>query len=417
MKTLDAVLSRINAKRLWDCHEEIARFGMTAKGGVNRQALSDEEIDARRRLLEWATEIGANAYTDDVGNFFIRLEGRISDAAPVLLGSHIDSQPTGGKYDGIYGVLAGLEVLRAVKEAGVTPNRPIEVVAWMNEEGSRFAPGMMGSAVFCGARQLKDVVSVVDAKGIGVADELERVAKAFPDVTHRRLGFPVHCYFEAHIEQGPVLEVESKVIGVVTGIQGKRTYSVDVKGEEGHAGTTPQSKRRDALTVAAGLVVTMNEAFRDEADITRFTVGRFTVSPNAPSVIPGLVSFSIDLRHPDAQILSTHANTIPYFCRIAKGHCEVKCDPLVNDAPIAFPQEMQCQIAEAADHLGFSSMSLLSAAGHDAKFLATICPSGMIFIPCKDGISHNEAESVIPEHVAAGAAVLCEVAYRQAGVE
>jgi N-carbamoyl-L-amino-acid hydrolase len=314
---------RINGNRLWHRLMSLAELGASSGGGIDRQALSDAEIAARGRVVGWGREIGLEAATDPVANLFLSYQGTEPDLAPVFVGSHIDTQPTGGKFDGALGVLAALESIEAMIARGVRPRRTIEIVAWMNEEGSRFAPGMMGSAVFSGARQLQDILDIRDKAGITVQAELRKVLSAEPRLSERPFGAKPAAFLEAHIEQGPVLELEKKTIGVVTGMQGKRTFRVQVDGEENHAGTSPRHARRDALVSAVDIVRALQEAIWDRADAVRFTIGMFTVSPNAPSVVPGRVVFSIDLRHPEAKTLQRIGDTIPTTCRQAAGRCKV----------------------------------------------------------------------------------------------
>ncbi|MCC7276493.1 MAG: hydantoinase/carbamoylase family amidase [Alphaproteobacteria bacterium] len=409
MTSFGRVAARIDEARLWDRHEALARAGATARGGVDRQALSDEEIAAKRILLGWAGAAGLEAATDPIGNFFLRLPGREPALPPVLTGSHIDSQPTGGKYDGVYGVLAGLEVVEAMRAEGIRPRRTVEIVAWTNEEGSRFAPGMMGSEAFAGVRPLDAILPVADAAGVRVEAELARLFAAFPEMAVRPLGFPVAAYVEAHIEQGPELEAAGRQVGVVTGIQGKKTWKVAVHGEEAHAGTTPRRRRKDALAAAAAMIAAMHGAIVDADDVVRFTVGRIAVEPNAPSVVPATAVFSIDLRHPDGATLDRFGATVERLCADHAGPCTVAVTPLVDAAPLIFPAAMQEIVRTTAERLGLSPMALPSAAGHDARNLHIICPSGMIFVPCAGGISHNEAEATLPADLAAGARVLAEV--------
>jgi beta-ureidopropionase / N-carbamoyl-L-amino-acid hydrolase len=408
------VSQRIDGQRLWQRLMDLARFGATSKGGVCRLALSREEIETRAALVDWARRIGLKPSTDAAANLFLSLQGRESGLAPLLIGSHIDSQPTGGKFDGAYGVLAALEAAQAISEAPQRPRRTIEVVAWMNEEGSRFAPGMMGSAVFTGKRQLAEILPVRDRAGISVADALKSVLDAEPDIPRRPLGFPVAGFLEAHIEQGRTLQDLGCTAGVVTGIQGKRTFRVDVMGEESHAGTTPRRARRDALTSAVAMVDALQKAIWDAGDTVRFTIGMFEVTPNAPSVVPGKVQFSIDLRHDDSAIIERLGNAIAGICDSTRGKCDVAVRELLYDAPLQFPEVMRSRIAGSAERLGISHMRLQSPAGHDARYLHYVCPTGMIFIPCRDGISHNEAESIAPADASAGARILAETAFELA---
>ncbi|CAM3880114.1 hydantoinase/carbamoylase family amidase [Bordetella tumulicola] len=407
--------ARVSQQRLWDRHESLARIGATPGGGVNRQALSKEDIAACRQLIDWGNTIGLQASRDEAGNIFLRLEGTDSLAAPVISGSHLDSQPTGGKYDGAYGVLAALEACQAIVESGVRPVRPIEVVAWMNEEGSRFAPGMMGASVFGGARSLDQITSIRDPQGISVGDALRDAQQAMADIPQRDLGRPTFAYVEAHIEQGPLLEREHKAIGVVSGIQGKRTFMVNIEGEASHAGTSLRSERRDALLAAMRIIQALTIHIHDEHDVVKFTIGRFDVTPNAPSVVPSRVRFSIDLRHPDSNVLASLGDAIAGICETHAAPCHVQVDELSSAMSLEFPQDMRQRIRDAADLLDITRMEILSAAGHDARYLHPICPSAMLFIPCHEGITHNESESITAADAAAGARVLTEVIMSLAG--
>ncbi len=399
----------VRPERLWQRHEALARIGATQQGGVDRPALSAHDVAACRQLLQWGTAFGMQASRDAAGNVFLRLQGSDAAASPVLSGSHLDSQPTGGRYDGVYGVLAALEVCQAMVEAGFQPRRSIDVVAWMNEEGSRFAPGMMGSAVFAGERSLADIAGVCDVQGISVGAALQQAGQALADVPPRPLGGPVFAYVEAHIEQGPCLQAWGKPIGVVSGIQGKRTFRVCVRGEAAHAGTCPQADRRDALLAAVAMVQALSAHMHDPRDLVRFTVGRFSVVPNAPSVVASGVEFSIDLRHPDSQQLRSLGDAVAGLCQRHKGPCDVQVQELSCAMSLEFPGELRQRIAAAADRLGLAHAALHSAAGHDARYLHSICPTAMLFIPCHLGITHNEAESITPAHAEAGARVLTEV--------
>jgi N-carbamoyl-L-amino-acid hydrolase len=389
----------------------LARFGATTGGGVNRQALSDEEIAARACLVGWGQEQGLRPSTDAAANLFLSYPGADPALRPILVGSHIDSQPTGGKFDGAFGVVAALESVEAMIASGKRPRRTVEVVAWMNEEGSRFAPGMMGSAVFAGARKLEDILGVCDKAGVAVETALDKVLTAEPVLPRRDVGVKPAAFLEAHIEQGPILEAENKSIGVVTGIQGKRTFRVQVDGEENHAGTSPRRVRRDALVAAMAIVHALQEKLWDEQDVVRFTIGMFTVSPNAPSVVPAQVIFSIDLRHPQTAALRELGDAVPEICRSAQDRCAVSVRELVHDPPLEFPLSVRRTITMIAEELGTPWMEIASGAGHDARYLHYLCPTGMIFIPCKNGISHNEAESVTPDDAAAGARLLAEAVF------
>ena len=406
-----SIASHVSGDRLWDRLMALARFGATEAGGVCRLALTREEIEARAELVKWARDIGLEPSVDGVANLFLRLEGSEPELPPILTGSHIDTQPTGGKYDGAYGVMAALESVEAIARSGRRPRRSIDVVAWVNEEGSRFAPGMMGSAVFAGFRRMEEVEALTDADGCSVREALAQVLAAEEALPRRPVGFPVAAFVEAHIEQGVVLEREATTIGVVIGIQGKRTIRVEIQGEDSHAGTTPRSARRDALVSAVNVVQALQDAMWDEADTVRFTIGKFTVTPNAPSVVPGKVVFSIDLRHDDAETVQTLGDKIPGICEAASGKCTATVHELLHDKPLEFPTSMRGRISDAAARLGLSHMELPSPAGHDARYLHYICPTGMLFIPCKGGISHNEAESVTKADATAGAQALTEVLF------
>jgi beta-ureidopropionase / N-carbamoyl-L-amino-acid hydrolase len=412
-----AVAGHVSGDRLWDRLMVLGKFGATERGGVNRQALSDEEIAARAQLVRWAEAIGLEPSTDPLANLFLSCKGADPGLPALLIGSHIDSQPTGGKFDGAFGVLAALEAVEAIVARGVRPRRTIEVVAWMNEEGSRFAPGMMGSAGFSGVRKLDDILAVRDQTGIAVEAALEKVLSAEPRLPRRPLGMKPAAFVEAHIEQGPILELEGKTIGIVTGMQGKRTFRIEVNGEENHAGTSPRSVRRDALVSAVDIVRALHEAVWDDADVVRLTVGMFTVSPNVPSVVPARVVFSIDLRHPEAGKLRELGDTIAEICRNACGRCAVVVRELLYDPPLEFPLAIRQTIRSAATALRVPWMDIPSGAGHDARYLHYLCPTGMIFIPCKGGISHNEAESVLERHAADGARILAEVAFALADAD
>ncbi|MCE2521313.1 MAG: M20 family metallo-hydrolase [Alphaproteobacteria bacterium] len=399
----------VDVDRLWRRLMRLAEFGATSAGGVNRQALSEEEIAARKTLAAWAREAGLNVLNDPIGNMFFRLEGADPDAAPVLSGSHIDSQPTGGKFDGTFGVLAALEALCALALSARKPRRSIEAVAWTNEEGSRFAPGMMGSEAFTGQRALERMLAVEDVDGTSVRSALAQVIAAEPEISCRPLGFPVHAYVEAHIEQGPILEREETSIGVVSGIQGSRRFRVTVTGEAAHAGTTPRRDRKDAVLAAVGMINALAGLVCDPEDVM-FTVGLFRVQPNAPSVVPREAYFSIDLRHPDNDVLTRLGDAVSDCCHANRGACTVGVEEIAHAPSLGFPGSLRETISAAAERLELSWREIPSAAGHDARQLHYHCDSGMIFIPCRDGISHNESEWTEPHRSRVLADVLWELA-------
>ena len=399
----------IDEARLWQRHVEMARLGARPDGGVNRQALSDEDIAARRTLIGWAEARGFACAVDPIGNLFVRRAGSEPGLPLVLTGSHLDSQPSGGKFDGTYGVLAGFEVLEALEDLKLPTRRSIEAVAWTNEEGSRFQPGAMGSAAFVGRVQLAALLDTVDRAGIRLGDALQATLAATRGLARRALGFEVAAYVETHIEQGPLLEAERKVIGAVTGIQGSRWFAVEVKGEEAHAGTAPLKLRKDALKAALSMVGALEALMQDPSDTVRFTVGRFEVSPNSPNTVPGRVFFTIDFRHPDPAVLSRLGDRIEAVCREHARGCAVTVTPTFDAPPTRFARDIVASVGGAAARLGLPHMEIFSGAFHDAKFIAEIAPTGMIFVPCERGISHNPAENAKPSDLAAGARVLAEV--------
>tara|TARA_B100001245_G_scaffold61349_1_gene42441 strand:- start:81 stop:1322 length:1242 start_codon:yes stop_codon:yes gene_type:complete len=404
----------INGNRLWKRHNDLAIHGEMGNGGVNRQALSNEDINARKHIIDWLKKLNIEVYTDNVANIFFRLDGQNTNSPPVLIGSHIDSQPSGGKYDGVFGVLAGIEIIESLSENNIIPKNPIEVVAWMNEEGSRFSPGMMGSSVYTGARSVEDVKKIKDDNGINVDSEIKKMHLSFPNLKIKEFRREIKCFIEAHIEQGPILELNQKRIGIVTGIQGKRTFQIEVNGELNHVGTSPRKIRRDALVSSINIIQNLHKNMWDIEDVVRFTIGKLTVEPNAPSVVPSKVVFSIDLRHPDEKILTNLGDKISQICIENSEPCSVSVNQLVHDQPLEFPDEIISKIEKSSQNLDLPCMRLPSGAGHDARYLHYFCPTGMIFIPCKNGISHSPSESVKKEDLVAGTQVLAETVWNYA---
>lgn len=399
----------IDADRLWQRLMRLASIGATPKDGVDRQALSDGEAEAWRLVIGWAAEAGLVAETDAAANLFLVRKGRDSTLPPLMAGSHLDSQPTGGKFDGAFGVMAALEAVTTLSASGCKPERDVIVVAWMNEEGSRFAPGMMGSEAFAGVRSIEAIRAVKDAKGITAGAEIDRQLAAFRDLPRRPLGFPVFAYIEPHIEQHTLLEQAERVIGIVTGIQGKKTYEVTIDGGKGHAGTLAMSERQDAVVAFARIMSRLQDEVGGIDTEVKFTVGQVLVEPNAPSVVAGRVRFRIDLRHPDNAVLDRCGGLIERICTAAAKPCRAGVAPLVSAASNDFDAGLRKLIARSAEQRGFPAMPVLSYAGHDARQMAPLCPSAMIFIPCRGGVSHDEGEWAEPSHVAAGAQVLCDV--------
>ncbi|MFM0649331.1 Zn-dependent hydrolase [Paraburkholderia bryophila] len=397
---------RVDGARLWDSLMQLAQLGATDKGGVCRLALTELDREARDLFIAWVKEIGCTVRIDAIGNIFARRAGLRDDLPPVMTGSHIDTQPTGGKFDGNYGVLAGLEVLRTLADAGVRTQAPLEVAVWTNEEGSRFVPVMMGSGVFAGAFTLEHALEQRDREGISVRDALAAIGYAGEDKTPHAVG----AYFEAHIEQGPVLEAHDKTIGIVQGALGQRWYDVTVHGMEAHAGPTPMELRRDALLVAADLIHAVNRIALDHAPHGRGTVGWLDVHPNSRNVIPGRVTLTVDLRAADDTTLTAMDDALRAACAQADAKTGIAIDveQVVYFPPQPFAAELVVAVKQGAERLGFSSMDVISGAGHDAVYLARVAPAAMIFVPCKDGISHNEIEDARADHLEAGCNVLLQ---------
>ena len=414
MQASPATALRIDGARLWQSLMDLARIGSTPKGGVCRIALTDLDRQGRDLFVQWAREAGCSIRIDAIGNIFARRAGADDSLAPVMTGSHIDTQPAGGKFDGNYGVMAGLEVVRTLNAAGVRTRAPIEVAVWTNEEGSRFVPVMMGSGVFAGAFTLEHALVQRDAQGVSVAEALAAIGYAGQAGAAPVVG----AYFEAHIEQGPVLENHERVIGVVQAALGQRWYDVTVQGMEAHAGPTPMELRQDALLAASALVAEVNRIALDRLPHARGTVGSLEVHPNSRNVIPGRVKLSVDLRAPDdAQLLDMDAALRAACARIAAERgLAIDVGQVVYFPPQPFtPHLVEAVRANAAD-LGYSCMDVVSGAGHDAVYVARVAPAAMIFVPCADGISHNEIEDADPAHLEAGCNVLLRAMLASAGV-
>ena len=400
--------SAIDQQRLWDRHMAIAKYGATGRGGVNRQALTEEDGQARAELAGWAAARGFDLYVDDAANLFVRRNGTEADAPAILSGSHLDTQPAGGNFDGIYGVLSAFEVLEALDDAGIDHKRPIEAVVWTNEEGCRYAPGCTGSMVFSGKHSIDEFLDNTAPDGSVLRDDLARTIAMTPDAVHRTPGIPVAGYIETHIEQGPRLEAEGLTVGAVTGIQGGSSFEVVVTGEEGHAGTVPLGQRRDAFRSAMAMVDALYKETADPDDTVRFTIGRFQAYPGSPNTIPGEVRFTIDFRHPDAAYFATTVARIGQICQANAGPCGVEVNERHVGAPADFDETVIASIERIAGELDIPAMRMSSGADHDAKLMAPLCPTGMIFVPCAQGISHNEAEMADAADLAAGARVLAD---------
>jgi len=397
----------INGDRLWTSLMELAKIGATPKGGVCRLALTDIDRQGRDLVVGWAKAAGLAVTTDKIGNVFMRREGKNPSLPPISCGSHIDTQPTGGKFDGNYGVLSGIEIIRTLDDHEIETEAPIEVIFWTNEEGSRFVPVMMGSGVFAGAFSLESVYAAKDVDGKTVKDELTRIGYVGDEEPGKH---PLGAYFEAHIEQGPVLEDAGKTIGVVTGVLGLRWYDCVVTGMEAHAGPTPMALRKDALQIATKImqeVVAIANTSKYEP-YGRGTVGFVQCFPNSRNVIPGTVKFSIDLRNVDNERLDAMDKDIRAFIdrTAAESGLEITVEQVSYFPPCPFEKGCVSAVENAAKDLGYSYMEAVSGAGHDAVYMARLAPAGMVFVPCKDGISHNEIEDAKPEHLEAGCNVL-----------
>ncbi len=395
---------QIRGDRLWDSLMEMAKIGATEKGGNCRLAASDLDKEGRDLFVRWCKEAGCTVTVDAIGNIFARRPGKNNDLPPVMTGSHLDTQPTGGRFDGVYGVLAGLEVVRTLNDAGIETEAPVEVVVWTNEEGSRFSPAMMGSGVFAGVFPLEEIQAKQDIDGLKLGDELRRIGYEGT----APMGKPVKAYFEAHIEQGPILEAEKKPVGIVTGAQGQRWYEVTVVGQEAHAGPTPMARRRDALVGASRMVQEVNRIGLANQPYACATVGFMQVSPNSRNVIPGRVFFAVDFRHPDDAVLTKMDSELRAACAkiAAEAGLEVEVSEFWYFPPTPFDEKCVAAVREGAKLYGYDHMEIVSGAGHDAVYMAKVAPTGMIFVPCEDGISHNEVENADPKDLEAGGNVL-----------
>ena len=404
---------RIDGQRLWDSLMEMARIGATDKGGVCRLALTDLDKQSRDLFTRWCEQAGCRISVDAAGNIFARRPGRNDSLPPVMTGSHLDSQPTGGKFDGAYGVLAGLEVLRTLNDGAVETEAPVEVVVWTNEEGSRFAPAMMGSGVYAGLFGLEEIYAARDVDGVSFGEALERIG-----YKGEARGRPaVGAYFEAHIEQGPILEAERKTIGVVTGAQGQRWYEITLAGMEAHAGPTPMARRRDALVGASRLVQAVNRIGNEFQPYACATVGMMQVHPNSRNVIPGRVFMTVDFRHPEDERLAAMDAALRKEVEAiaAEGRLEPELKQILHFPATPFDAGCIDAVRAGAERFGYSHRDIISGAGHDAVYVAKVAPAGMIFVPCEGGISHNEIENATREDLAAGCQVLLQAVLDKAG--
>ncbi|MFD1701874.1 Zn-dependent hydrolase [Methylopila henanensis] len=400
----------VDGRRLWETIHETAAFGGTPKGGVRRLTLTDEDRQVRDWFRAACEALGCTVTIDDMGNMFARRSGRRDDVAPIAFGSHLDTQPTGGKFDGVLGVLAGLEVLRTLHDAGYETSAPLELVNWTNEEGSRFAPAMLASGVFAGAIAKETALAQTDREGATFGAELDRIGYRGEEPCGAR---KFSSFFELHIEQGPILQDEDKMIGVVEAVQGIRWYELTLVGQDAHSGATPMRLRRDALVGAARVVAAVDRIGRARPDCVG-TVGLMEVRPNSRNVSPGEVFLTVDFRSPD------DANVAAMESDLMAAVAEIVSDLGLEGAPVRiwdqpatiFDAECVAAVEAAAEAFGQGSRRMVSGAGHDAAYVARVAPTAMIFVPCKDGISHNEAESSTLEQCAAGAQVLLDAVLR-----
>ncbi|MDF0606679.1 Zn-dependent hydrolase [Neisseriaceae bacterium TC5R-5] len=396
---------QINSQRLLQWSKDFAAIGATAKGGVTRLALTDVDKQARDLFVQLAQAAGCSIKIDAIGNIFARRAGRHPDNKPVLTGSHGDSQPQGGRFDGIYGVLAGLEVLYTLNDHQISTEHPIDLVMWTNEEGSRFAPALIGSSVFIGQTALAEALATCDSDGHSMAQELERIGYAGRDDFSQ---YTIHASLEVHIEQGPVLENRHKTIGAVTGALGQKWYEIRFTGMAAHAGTTPMDARQDALLGLARAVDQINAIGLAEMPDGRATVGMVRIGPNSRNVVPAEAFFSVEFRHSSAAALERMDGALRQaVANIASElQLEYQLDTLMSLAPIHFNQHCVEVVRSSAEQLGYSQQDIVSGAGHDSCNISKVAPTAMIFIPCIKGISHNELEDITPEWSEAGANVL-----------
>lgn len=409
-KPSDRAAAHVDARRLESSIAELARYGERPDGGVSRQALTDIDNDARRYLIEKAKRLGCELEVDECANLFFRRPGMTS-LPPVLTGSHVDTQPVGGKLDGAYGIVAGLEVLEALNDARIQTKRPIEVVVWTNEEGSRFRPGAMGSSAFVAPSQLARYLDSADDAGVTFRDALAKSLAQLDDIVRRPPKVPVAAYVEAHIEQGPVLEKAGAALGAVTGIQGVRWYNVECNGVAAHAGTTPMDARLDAMTMAMDIARRLNElALRDASRTLRLTLGHWIVSPNSINTIPGSVVFSIDARSSQEQVLLEFERSLYEIIASHGQRSRMKATLIFSRSVTTFPSDLLELVSDACNKAtGRQPIQMISGAFHDAMYLAEYCPTCMIFVQSKGGISHNPAEYSTPDHLYSGARALAYV--------
>ena len=396
---------RINGDRLWDSITEMSKIGPGIAGGNNRQTLTDDDAKGRELFKKWCEDENLSLALDTMGNMFARREGDDPNLLPVMVGSHLDTQPTGGKYDGVLGVLSGLEIIRTLNELGVKTKHPIEIVNWTNEEGTRFAPPMLASGVFAKMHTQDWAYNRTDAEGKKFGDELVRIGwKGEEPVGERKL----HAFYELHIEQGPILEDENIDIGVVTHGQGLNWLQITLTGKESHTGSTPMSKRVNAGLGMARITQLVDEIAWSHAPLAVGAIGHVDVSPNSRNIIPGKVVFTVDFRHPNKSVISDMENRLRSGAKeIAnKIGLQMEIEQVGHFDPVEFDKECVSHVRNAAKTLGYSHRDIVSGAGHDACWINRVAPTAMIMCPCADGLSHNEAEEITKDWSTAGADVL-----------
>ena len=396
---------RVDAARLWSTLMETAAFGATAKGGLRRLALSAEDAQVRRWFVAACEGAGCEVRVDELGNIFARRPGTDPALPPIAIGSHLDTQPTGGRFDGILGVLAGLEVIRRLDDAGIVTRHPIEVIDWTNEEGARFTPAMLSSGAFAGVFDTGYARSRTDRDGVTFAAALEAIGFKGPEPVG---GHPLAAHFELHIEQGPVLEDADIEVGVVVGVQGIRWLDVEVTGQACHAGTTPMALRHDALQGAARLAGAVDAVGRSDPGRSLSTIGVFEAFPGSRNTVPETVRLTVDLRHPEPAELDRmegdlRASATAIAAELGVG---IAIDQIWSSPPVVFAPACVGAVRQAVERLGYSRQDIVSGAGHDSVYVSRVAPTGMIFIPCENGISHNEAENITPAQAETGANVL-----------
>jgi beta-ureidopropionase / N-carbamoyl-L-amino-acid hydrolase len=406
---------RINGARLWDSIHEMAKIGPGVAGGNNRQTLTDEDAQGRALFQRWCQEAGLELGVDEMGTMFATRAGTDPDALPVYVGSHLDTQPTGGRYDGVLGVLGGLELVRTLNDLGIRTKHPIVVTNWTNEEGTRFAPAMVASGVFAGAIDQQWAYERTDAKGLRFGDELERIGWKGPEKVGAR---KIHAYFELHIEQGPILEAEGKQIGVVTHGQGTYWTQLTLTGVAAHTGSTPMPMRKNAGLGMARILQLVDEIAWSHAPDAVGAAGHIDVFPNSRNVIPGKVVFTVDFRSPNLAVLRDMEK------RLFEGAQKIademglglEMENVNRFDPVTFDEGCVRAVREAAERLGYSHRNIISGAGHDACWINQVAPAAMVMCPCVGGLSHNEAEEISQEWAAAGADVLLHAVIETAGI-